>query len=395
MIKYVCIFFAKEVVCLNFVIFSAQYLPTVGGIERYTNSLAKKLIEKGHKITVVTSSLKNVPDYETDGDGIEIFRIPVKWIMNRRFSIPVPNRDFRRIAEQLAERHFDFAIIQTRFYLNSVWASYFCKKHKVPAIVVEHGTAHLIRDGIVGFIGCAYEHIAAKYVYHNCKNFYGVSLACCQWLEHFGLKGKGCLYNAVDPELVKSTAEKGDATLKEKISFEGKTTIAFAGRFIKEKGVVNLANAFKEINRRFPDVQLVMAGDGELWQTVKDMNVENLILPGNLSYEHSLALLKNSEIFCLPTFSEGFSTSVLEAAALKAMIITTKTGGSPQLIKDENHGILIDSMECGDIVDALDKALKDIEWCRRCADNAQENLVAHFTWDQVAEEFLNIYNRHR
>ena len=93
-----------------------------------------------------------------------------------------------------------------------------------------------------------------------------------------------------------------------------------------------------------------MAGDGELWQTVKDMNVENLILTGNLSYEHSLALLKNSEIFCLPTFSEGFSTSVLEAAALKAMVVTTKTGGSPQLIKDENHGILLESMETADIV---------------------------------------------
>ena len=380
---------------MNFVIFSAQYLPTVGGIERYTNSLAKKLIEKGHKITVVTSSLEGQPDHETADDGIEIFRIPVKWIMNRRFSIPVPNGKFSAIRKQLAERHFDFAIIQTRFYLNSVWASRFCKKNKVPAIVVEHGTAHLIRDGIVGFVGSTYEHVAAKYVYHNCRNFYGVSLACCGWLEHFGLKGKGCLYNAVDPEAVKAAAEKGDASLREKINFEGKTTIAFAGRFIKEKGVVNLANAFKEITREFPRVQLVMAGDGELWQTVKDMNVENLILTGNLSYEHSLALLKNSEIFCLPTFSEGFSTSVLEAAALKAMVVTTKTGGSPQLIKDENHGILIDSMESADIVAGLRKALSDIEWCRRCADNAQENLVAHFTWDKVAEEFLNIYNRHK
>ena len=380
---------------MNFVIFSAQYLPTVGGVERYTNSLAKKLIEKGHSITVVTSSLSNCPTHETADDGIEIWRIPVKWIMNRRFSIPVPGSEFHRIAKQLAAAHFDFAIIQTRFYLNSLWASRFCKKQNIPAIVVEHGTAHLIRDGLVGFAGCTYEHIAAKYVKHNCDNFYGVSLACCEWLEHFGLKGKGCLYNAVDPELVEQNAEAGNAPLCEKIDFNGKTTIAFAGRFIKEKGVVNLANAFKEINREFPDVQLVMAGDGELWQQVKDMNVPNLILTGNLSYPESLALLKNSDIFCLPTFSEGFSTSVLEAAALKAMIITTKTGGSPQLIKDEDHGILIDSMESADIVKALRKALTDKEHTKLCAENAHRNLVAHFTWDQVAEDFLNIYNRHK
>jgi len=380
---------------LNFVIFSAQYLPTVGGIERYTNSLAKKLIEKGHKITVLTSSLPNLPSHETAADGIEIYRIPVKWIMNRRFSIPVPGGEFRSIEKQLASKNFDFAIIQTRFYLNSVWASRFCKKNGIPAIVVEHGTAHLIRDGLLGFIGSTYEHIAARYINHNCKNFYGVSLACCEWLKHFGLEGKGCLYNAVDPDLVAQTALNGEATLFEKIDFKDKTTIAFAGRFIKEKGVVNLAEAFKEINREFPDVQLVMAGDGELWQQVKDMKVDNLILPGNLSYPHSLALLKNSDIFCLPTFSEGFSTSVLEAAALKAMVITTKTGGSPQLIKDENHGILIDSMDSADIVKALRTALRDREYTKQCAENAYKNLVRHFTWEQVAEEFLNIYNRHK
>ncbi|MBQ9845643.1 MAG: glycosyltransferase family 4 protein [Oscillospiraceae bacterium] len=380
---------------MNLVIFSAQYLPTVGGIERYTNSLSRKLIEKGHRITVVTSSLPNLPDHEIHEDGIEVYRIPVKWIMNRRFSIPIPGGKFRQIEKQLSSKNFDFAIIQTKFYLNSVWASRFCKKNGISAIVVEHGTAHLIRDGLVGFIGKTYEHIAARYIHHNCKNFYGVSMACCGWLEHFGLKGKGCLYNAVDPAVVADTAEKGSETLCEKIAFENKTTIAFAGRFIKEKGVVNLANAFKEINKEFSNVQLVMAGDGELWQQVKDMGVENLILPGNLSYPHSLALLKNSDIFCLPTFSEGFSTSVLEAAALKAMIITTKTGGSPQLIKDENYGILIDSMESADIVKALRKALSDKEYTRKCAENAYESLISHFTWERVAEDFLDIYNRHK
>ena len=380
---------------MNFLIFSAQYLPTVGGIERYTNSLARKLIEKGHTVTVLTSSLQGLPQHETAADGIEIYRIPVKWIMDQRFSIPIPNGQFAAIAKELAAKKFDFAIIQTRFYLNSVWASRFCKKHGIKAMVVEHGTAHLIRDGIVGMIGSFYEHVAAKYVNHNCKNFYGVSIACCQWLEHFGIKAKGCLYNAIDPDTIFENADKGDAPLKEKINFENKTTIVFAGRFIKEKGVVNLANAFKVINKEFPDAQLVMAGDGALWQQVKDMNVENLHLTGNLSYQESLALLKNSQIFCLPTFSEGFSTSVLEAAALKAMIITTATGGSPQLVKDSDHGTIIPSMESDDIVVALRDALKNPQHIQLCTENAYTNLMAHFTWEQVAEDLLNIYHNNR
>ncbi len=377
---------------MNFVIFSAQYLPTVGGVERYSNSLAKELIKNGHRVTIVTSSLAGLPMEETAGDGIDIFRIPVKWIMNNRFSIPIPNRDFRRISLALASREFDFAIIQTRFYLNSVWASRFCKKHNIPALVVEHGTAHLIRDGIVGKIGSFYEHVAAKYVHHNCKNFYGVSIACCEWLSHFGIKAKGCLYNAVDPAVLEVTSQQGDASLKQKVNFDGKTTICFAGRFIKEKGVVNLAEAFRQIKKEFPDTQLVMAGDGQLWQQVKDMNIDDIVLTGNLSYPESLALLKNSDIFCLPTFSEGFSTSVLEAAALKAMIVTTRTGGSPQLVTSSEHGIIMDSMETADIVKSLRAALSDAEWRSRCTQNAHSNLVSHFTWEKVCEEFLNIYN---
>lgn len=380
---------------MNFIIFSAQYLPTVGGVERYTNSLAKELIKNGHRVTVVTSSLKGLPEQEITSDGIGVYRIPVKWIMNNRFSIPIPNGDFRSISRTIASQNFDFAIIQTRFYLNSVWASRLCKKHNIPALVVEHGTAHLIRDGIVGKIGSFYEHIAAKYVYHNCKNFYGVSIACCEWLNHFGIKAKGCLYNAVDPNIIAQTALLGDKSLKQKVNFENKTTLCFAGRFIKEKGVVNLAEAFKEIGAKYPHTQLVMAGDGQLWQQVKDMNVPNVILTGNLSYAESLALLKNSDIFCLPTFSEGFSTSVLEAAALRAMIITTRTGGSPQLVNSENHGIIMDSMETADIVKSLSAALDNPEWQKECTKNAYSNLASHFTWEKVCEEFLNIYNKLR
>ena len=375
---------------MNFIIFSAQYLPTVGGVERYTNSLAKQLINNGHSVTVVTSSLENQPTIETDFDNIHIYRIPVKWIMNNRFSIPIPNKTFKQINNSLKSEKFDFAIIQTKFYLNSAWASKFCKKNNIPAIVIEHGTAHLMRNGIVGFIGSTYEHICAKYIYHNCKNFYGVSLACCQWLSHFGIKAKGCLYNAVDPKTIYDISLTGENSLKEKVNFNDKTTICFAGRFIKEKGVVNLANAFAEFNKTYPNTQLIMAGNGALWQQIKDMNIPNLILTGTLSYAESLALLKNSDIFCLPTFSEGFSTSVLEASALKCFIITTATGGSPQLVKDKNHGIIIPSMESSDILSALTQIINNKEYVQQCAENAYINLINNFTWEKVSQNFLEI-----
>ena len=86
---------------------------------------------------------------------------------------------------------------------------------------------------------------------------------------------------------------------------------------------------------------------------------------------------------------------MLEAAALKAMIITTATGGSPQLVVDGDHGTIIPSMESADIVVALREALANPQHIALCAENAYANLVAHFTWEQVAEDFLNIYHNNR
>ncbi|MBQ7283460.1 MAG: glycosyltransferase [Oscillospiraceae bacterium] len=77
---------------MNYIIFSAQYLPTVGGVERYTNSLAKELIKYGHSVTVVTSALSSVPMTETDADGIQIFRLPCIMLMNGRFPIIKPSK---------------------------------------------------------------------------------------------------------------------------------------------------------------------------------------------------------------------------------------------------------------------------------------------------------------
>ena len=64
--------------------FSAQYLPTVGGVERYTFNLAKRVIAAGHKALVVTSALPGLPMDETDEYGIQIIRLPVWPLMNGR-----------------------------------------------------------------------------------------------------------------------------------------------------------------------------------------------------------------------------------------------------------------------------------------------------------------------
>ncbi|MEG1782210.1 MAG: glycosyltransferase family 4 protein [Oscillospiraceae bacterium] len=372
---------------MKFCFFSAQYLPTVGGVERYTNSLATELIKKGHQVVVVSSALCGLPHRQTEENGIEIFRLPVFGFMGGRFPVLKLSHEQREFSSWFQENKPDFCVIQTHFYFHSLYGAYLAKKNGVPSIVIEHGTAHLMRSGVVGAVGSFYEHLAATYLKNKNVEFYGVSQKCCEWLGHFGIETQKVLYNAAQVEKLNDLALKGTPVVEQYIK-KGRY-ILFAGRFIPEKGVLQLVKAFEQIKKEY-DISLIMAGDGALWQPIKDMEIDKVELTGQLGYNECLALIKSADIFCLPTFSEGFATTVLEAAALKTAIITTPTGGSPEIILNENYGILMDGMEQEDIYRALKKALGSKTWCETAAENAYRQLVEYFTWDAVSDKLINI-----
>ena len=111
--------------------FSAQYLPTVGGVERYTWNLARRTVAAGHRAIVVTSALPNLPEHEIDGDGIEIYRLPVWPVMNGRFPVIKPGARFHALTAQIWAQKPDFCVVQTRMYTQSVWAARAAKRRGV------------------------------------------------------------------------------------------------------------------------------------------------------------------------------------------------------------------------------------------------------------------------
>lgn len=377
---------------MHFMFFSAQYLPTVGGVERYTASLGRELIKNGHRVTVVTSSLPGLPAEESGSDGIHIIRLPALPLMGGRFPVLKFSAEKSAFKKLFNAEKPDFCVIQTRFYTSSIMAARLCKKHGVPAIVIEHGTAYLMRGGLTGAAGRLYEQLICRYIHKKCPDFYGVSSACCQWLKNFGVTTDRVLYNSVTPQQLEALAEAGLPTLLAKLpdKLENRKKIVFSARFIPEKGVEPLLQAFAQVRKDFPDAVLLMAGDGPLWERVHAACPPEVILTGRLSYEENLALIRMGDVFILPTFSEGFATTVLEAAALKTAVLTTPTGGSPQLIVDDSHGLLFPTMAQEDIAAALTTALARDDWRDTATQNAFRNLNENFTWNETARRLAEI-----
>lgn len=375
----------------HYCIFVANYLPNLGGVERYTLNLAQKLVERGNWVTIVTSNVFRLPEWETT-DNIEVFRLPCKNLLNGRFPVFLPGRKSHKMLRSLEQKTYDFVIIQTRFYIHSWLGARFARRKGIPRIVIEHGTNHFtVNNPFWDRLGHVYEHWITQRVKTCCRDFYGVSQACCEWLKHFQIDAKGVLYNAVDPEQILQERDKADVNYRDEYGGDSKTLVCYCGRLVPEKGIQKLTAAIEELNKNGISAELLVAGDGDLMETLKETNQPHVHLLGKLDFTHVAALYRDSDIFCLPTdYPEGFPTSVLEAAASSCFVITTPRGGSRELIIDDDYGIILEENTAENLAAAIRKAAEDPEYRRRATGNAYERLCELFTWDRICSKVETI-----
>jgi glycosyltransferase involved in cell wall biosynthesis len=122
--------------------------------------------------------------------------------------------------------------------------------------------------------------------------------------------------------------------------------ILYVGQLIKKKGVFELIYAFQKINSNLGlNLKLNIIGSGaeknNLINLIKFLELEKSvsIFSINSNNEKLAYQYATSDIFCLPTYTEGFPRVIYEAMHFSLPIITTKVGQIPSLIKDGENGI--------------------------------------------------------
>jgi glycosyltransferase involved in cell wall biosynthesis len=135
------------------------------------------------------------------------------------------------------------------------------------------------------------------------------------------------------------------------------TKFLFLGRLGQRKGVYDLLEVVTRLVNRYPnyDLTFYLAGDGELEQ-VKEIIVKNNLqkhvqLLGWLNEEEKMKWFRQVDTIVLPSYNEGLPMAILEAMAGGKIIISSKVGGIPDLVKEGENGFLI---QPGD-VDSLEK----------------------------------------
>jgi len=141
-------------------------------------------------------------------------------------------------------------------------------------------------------------------------------------------------------------------------------SILFLSRFIRAKGVYELLEAFARVGRGYPDVELVMAGEGEEEAGLKRAAValgiaERVRFPGYLRGLEKARALLDARVFVLASYTEGLPNALLEALAAGNAVICTRVGGIPEVVDDPENGILLDEVTVDGIAAALERLLSD------------------------------------
>lgn len=378
----------KPTIC----IFSAFYLPHLGGVETFTDNIARALIEKGYRLIVVTSALDGNPRIEKNNE-LSVVYLPAKLMLNGRFPLPKKNAAFNQMISWLDDQSIDHILINQRFYPLSTFAMKYAKGRGIVPLVMDHGAAHLtVANSLIDPVVRKYEHWITNRGKKFGNNYIAVSKASAEWLKHFGINAVGVVNNSIDVDEFLETASKRDFR-KELGLAEDCFMVVFTGRLMKEKGLPQLCEAIKNLNTEgHKDIHLVVAGDGPLDKDLRSYEKDNVHSVGRLAPTDISALLIQSQVFCLPTVSEGFSISMLEAAATHNGLIVTRTGIAEELILDDSYGIILPNTNPQTITNAILKFYSDRDYLEEAANKSAARASEAFPWDKAADALISLFN---
>lgn len=175
----------------------------------------------------------------------------------------------------------------------------------------------------------------------------------------------------------------------------GKQKILFLGRLCKEKGLRELFSVLPQLHGQFPQMHVLLGGiweDEELLEEAAKMK-EYVTDLGWLQGEAKKDYLRTSDLFVFPTYFEGQPVSVLEAMAYQCGIVATRVGGIPQMIEQEQTGLLIEPKDPEGLKSALEKLLSDPDLCERLGKNARVKIEKEFSIEKSLQELIKIYQQ--
>jgi glycosyltransferase involved in cell wall biosynthesis len=203
------------------------------------------------------------------------------------------------------------------------------------------------------------------------------------------------VYSGVDPK--RFEPEEGRAgradLLKEWDLPEDVPLIGSVGALEPYKGFLQFVEAAAEVFRRRP-CSFVIVGEGELrgelMRRIRELGLDQCFRL--VGFRRDIGrILAALDLFVFPSLEEGLGTSLLDALLLQRPTIATRVGGIPEVISDDEEGLLVEAGDVPALVRSMERILADPDEGRELATRGREKVLKRFHVDKMVGETLDCY----
>ena len=156
-----------------------------------------------------------------------------------------------------------------------------------------------------------------------------------------------------------------------------------------------MISAIGKISKENPNAKLLILGEGEEKENLRKFAIrlklkDRVIFKGEIPNKEVTEYMVASDVFALPSLSEGFPVTILEAMASGLPIVVTKVTGITEIIINGENGFLAEPKNTKEIAEKILLLLEDEEMRERISRNNKEN-VKKYRWESVVERLEEIY----
>jgi|Deesub1362A_J573_1020465.scaffolds.fasta_scaffold01100_3 glycosyltransferase involved in cell wall biosynthesis len=368
-----------------------------GGPPRAVYEISRKLVERGHEVTVYTTDgfkyrlnvEKNKP---VDVEGIKVYYfrnlsnyLSKKWVLPTPYYLPIVARKEMKFFDIIHVHEYRTAL--------TVITCYYAKKYSIPYILQARGSIlpFFTKKKIKRF----FDRIWGYKILRDVSKAFALTRIEAEQYKKMGIKEDKIeiVPNGIDLAEYENLPEKGRFRRKYGIRDDEKI-ILYLGRIHKIKGLDLLVSAFADLIKEIDNVKLVMVGPDDGFLSILKSQIEKLgvsdkvLLTGPLYDGDKLEAYIDADIYVLPSRYETFPNTVLEALACGTPVIITNRCGIADIVRKVGYVVRYDKNQ---LKKKILRFLTNPQLRNAYSKKGKMLVKEKYDWSRIVERIEKIY----
>lgn len=387
---------------MDILMLSWEYPPRViGGVAPHVRNLARALVERGQRVTVVTAPHAGL-DAVSDDEGVEVRRVTPSLPYPPDFPGEVLQFNLGLVEEalQLAAGGRSFDVIHCHDWLVAPAGRVLKHAWRRPLVATIHATEYGRNGGL---------HNPLQHYIHGVEWWLGYEawrvITCSRYMRDEVCRIFQLPRDKV--EVVPNGVHRREFQLPagpleeiRRLRVPGgilqHPILVFMGRLVWEKGAQDLIEAMPHIRARFPQTRLIVAGEGplkdQLQRRVAELGLHDAVyFPGFVAGTNRNRLLALADVAVFPSRYEPFGIVCLEAMAAGVPVVVGDTGGLAEVVRHGENGLRVTPAQPQAIAGAVCSLLEAPDLAARLVRQALREIERKYDWSSIAQRTWGVY----